>query len=68
MNAQKLATFCNVLELAYVEQGMSHGVRGAWFQTRRRERKFFTEDQMVTFTDKVEEDSGRHRQVNTFTS
>lgn len=68
MNAQKLATFCNVLELAYVEQGISHGVRGAWFQTRKRERKFYTEDEVVNFTDKVKEDSSRHAKVDSFTS
>ena len=32
MNAEKLARFCAIRELDYVEQGMSHGVKGAWFQ------------------------------------
>ena len=64
MNAQTLAMFCAVQELDYVEQGMSQGVKGAWFQTRKRVRKFFTETEVLDFTDKVKSSSDRHVKVN----
>ena len=35
MNAETLVKFCAIRELDYIEQGMSHGVKGAWFQTRK---------------------------------
>jgi hypothetical protein len=69
MNAQTLAMFCAVRELDYVEQGTDHGVKGAWFQTRKRVRKFFTEDEVKEFADRVKSESDRHAQVNpSFTS
>ena len=69
MNAQTLAMFCAVRELDYVEQGVSHGVKGAWFQTRKRVRQFFTEEEVLDFTEKVKSSSDRHTRVNpTFTS
>jgi hypothetical protein len=66
MNAETLNRFCAVLELDYVEQGMSAGIKGAWFQTRKRERKFYTEDEVQAFTNRVRTESGRH--AATFTS
>jgi hypothetical protein len=69
MNAETLARFCAVRELDYVEQGLAHGVRGAWFQTRKRVRQFFTDAEVIEFTEKVRTGSDRHKQVNgTFTS
>lgn len=69
MNAEKLARFCAIRELDYVEQGMSQGVKGAWFQTRKRERQFYTEQEVVDFNLKVQADSNRHARVNgSFTS
>lgn len=68
MDAATLNTFCAVRELDYVEQGCSDGIRGAWFQTRKRERKFFTDDEVQAFTDKVKSDSNRHARIHSFTS
>ncbi|MCA8937852.1 MAG: hypothetical protein KDB68_16825 [Planctomycetes bacterium] len=69
MNAEKLARFCAIRELDYVEQGMSHGVKGAWFQTRKRVRQFFTETEVLDFDAQVKADSNRHAQVTpSFTS
>jgi hypothetical protein len=64
MNAETLARFCAVRELDYVEQGIAQGVRGAWFQTRKRERKFFTDAEVIDFTDKVRTSSDRFTKVN----
>ncbi|MCB9936491.1 MAG: hypothetical protein H6840_12465 [Planctomycetes bacterium] len=69
MNAETLVKFCAIRELDYIEQGMSHGVKGAWFQTRKRERRFFSEDELREFNEKVKSDSNRHARVNpSFTS
>jgi hypothetical protein len=69
MNAETLARFCAVRELDYVEQGISQGIRGGWFQTRKRERKFFTDAEVIDFTDKVRTSSDRFTKVNnSFTS
>jgi hypothetical protein len=69
MNAETLARFCAVRELDYVEQGISQGIRGAWFQTRKRERKFFTDAEVIDFTEKVRTGSDRHAKVHgSFTS
>jgi hypothetical protein len=69
MNAETLARFCAVRELDYVEQGISHGARGAWFQTRKRVRQFFTDAEVLEFNERVRTGSDRHKQVNgTFTS
>jgi len=68
MNAETLSRFCRVLELDYVEQGMSAGCKGAWFQNRKRERKFYSEDEVQAFNTKVQTESNRHAKVNSFTS
>lgn len=69
MKAETLARFCAVRELDYVEAGISHGIKGAWFQTRKRERRFFTDKEVIDFTEKVKSDSDRHTRVNgSFTS
>jgi hypothetical protein len=69
MNAEKLARFCAGRELDYVEQGITQGIRGAWFQTRKRERRFFTDAEVIDFTEKVRTGSDRHTQVkSSFTS
>ena len=69
MNAEKVARFCAIRELDYVEQGISQGVKGAWFQTRKRERRFFTEKEVIDFNDQVQTESNRHAQVSdSFTS
>ncbi|MCA8910378.1 MAG: hypothetical protein KDB82_01635 [Planctomycetes bacterium] len=69
MNAEKVARFCAIRELDYVEQGISQGVKGAWFQTRKRERQFFTEKEVIDFNDQVQTESNRHAQVSdSFTS
>lgn len=67
MNAETLTRFCRVLELDYVEQGISGGCKGAWFQTRKRERKFYTEDEVEAFDTRVQSESSRHARVS-FTS
>jgi hypothetical protein len=69
MNAAKLATFCAVRELTFVEAGVADGIKGGWFQTRKRERAFFTEQEVAEFADKVKAGSNRHRQTQaSFTS
>jgi len=69
VNAEKVARFCAIRELDYVEQGISQGVKGAWFQTRKRERQFFTEKEVIDFNDQVQTESNRHAQVSdSFTS
>lgn len=68
MNAQKLSTFCAVRELSFVEQGVRQGIKGAWFETRKRERRFFTESEVVTFADEVKTQSDRLPVIQSFTS
>jgi len=69
MNASTLATYCAVRELVYVEQGFASGQKGAWFQTRKRERMFVTENDIHEFAEKVRSDSARNRQLHvSFTS
>lgn len=68
MNAQKLSTFCAVRELSFVEQGVRQGVKGAWFETRKRERRFFTESEVIEFADEVKTQSDRHPVIQSFTS
>lgn len=69
MNAETLSRFCAVRELDYVEAGISQGVRGAWFQTRKRVRQFFTDAEVIEFTERVRSGSDRHDKVKgTFTS
>jgi hypothetical protein len=69
VNAEKVARFCAIRELDYIEQGINHGIRGAWFQTRKRERQFFTEQEVIDFNEHVQTESNRHAQVNnSFTS
>jgi hypothetical protein len=68
MNAAKLVTFCAVREMTFVEQGSRDGVRGAWFETRKRERCFYTEQEVEEFADKVRTTSKRLRAQQTYTS
>ena len=68
MNAQKLSTFCAVRELSFVEQGVRQGVKGAWFETRKRERRFFTESEVIEFADEVKTQSDRLPVIQSFTS
>ena len=68
MNAETLSRFCRVLELDYVEQGMNGGCKGAWFQTRKRERKFYSEDEVQAFDSRVQTKSSRNAKVQSFTS
>jgi hypothetical protein len=69
MNASTLATYCAVRELVYVEQGLSQGVKGAWFQNRSRERMFVKEQDIHEFTEKVRREALNHRQLHvSFTS
>lgn len=49
MDAASLTTFCHIRELSYVEQTVREGVKGAWFETRRHERKFFAEAEISDF-------------------
>lgn len=69
MNAAKLATFCAVRELTFVEAGVADGHKGGWFQTRKRERAFYTENEIAEFADRVKVESARIRRVaESFTS
>lgn len=69
MNAARLATFCAVRELTFVEAGIADGQKGGWFQTRKRERAFFTEGEITEFADRVKAESARIRKVaESFTS
>lgn len=68
MNAQKLSTFCAVRELSFVEQGVRQGIKGAWFETRKRERRFFTESEVIEFADEVKTQSDRLPVIQSFTS
>jgi hypothetical protein len=69
MKASTLATFCAVRELTYVEQGSTEGKKGAWFQTRKRERMFVSEGEILEFTERVLSESPHHRQLHvSFTS
>jgi hypothetical protein len=49
MDAASLTCFCQVRELSYVEQTIQGGIKGAWFETRKRERKFYPEVEIDTF-------------------
>lgn len=53
MDAATVTTFCQVRELSFVEQSVRDGVRGAWFENRRRERKFFAETEISEFADEI---------------
>lgn len=53
MDSATLTTFCHVRELSYVEQSVRDGVKGAWFENRRHERKFFAESEISSFTQGV---------------
>ena len=46
MEAATITIFCAIRELSYVEQGVLEGVRGGWFETRRRERRFFANEEI----------------------
>ncbi|MCC7509643.1 MAG: hypothetical protein IT464_09730 [Planctomycetes bacterium] len=67
MNAATLATFCAVRELTFVEAGVADGNKGGWFQTRKRQRQFYTEQEITDFTNRVKSESARRNAV-TFTS
>lgn len=53
MDAASLTCFCRVRELSYVEQTVQGGVKGAWFENRKRERKFYTEVEVDNFATEV---------------
>ncbi|MBE7493014.1 MAG: hypothetical protein HS108_14830 [Planctomycetes bacterium] len=54
MDAASLTCFCQVRELSYVEQAVQGGIKGAWFENRRRERKFFAESEIDAFAREVQ--------------
>ncbi|MBX3458766.1 MAG: hypothetical protein KF696_02235 [Planctomycetes bacterium] len=64
MNAANIATFCAVRELTFVEAGVADGTKGAWFQTRKRERQFYTEIEVDQFAKKIQDDSARRRAIS----
>ncbi len=69
MDAERIATFCAVRELTFVEAGLADGHKGGWFQDRKRHRSFFTEQQISEFTEQLRIESARHRQIyTTYTS
>jgi hypothetical protein len=69
MDAAKIATFCAVRELTFVESGVADGRKGGWFQTRKRQRAFYSELEISEFAARVQADSVRRRQVQqSFTS
>lgn len=53
MDAASLTCFCQVRELSYVEQTVQGGIKGAWFENRRRERKFFADTEIIDFAKEV---------------
>ncbi|MCC6464736.1 MAG: hypothetical protein IT463_05290 [Planctomycetes bacterium] len=55
MDAATLTTFCAVRELSFVEQGVREGAKGAWFENRRRQRTFFSDDEITQFAARVHE-------------
>lgn len=64
MNAANIATFCAVRELTFVEAGIADGAKGGWFQTRKRERQFYSETEVDQFAKKVQDDSARRRAIS----
>lgn len=54
MDAASLTCFCQVRELSYVEQTIQGGIKGAWFENRKRERKFYPETEIDTFARDVQ--------------
>lgn len=68
MDAASLTCFCQVRELSYVEQTIQGGIKGAWFETRKRERKFFPDTEIASFTKDVKEHQIPRVAYGTFTS
>lgn len=46
MDAATLNAFCAVKELTFVETVVRSGTKGAWFEDRKRVRKFFAENEV----------------------
>jgi hypothetical protein len=63
MDAERIATFCAVRELTFVEAGLADGSKGGWFQDRKRRRSFVTEQEISEFTERVRQESARRLQV-----
>jgi hypothetical protein len=63
MDAERIATFCAVRELTFVEAGLADGSKGGWFQDRKRHRSFVTEQEITDFTERVRQESARRVQV-----
>jgi hypothetical protein len=53
MDAASVTTFCHIRELSFVEQTVQGGVKGAWFETRRHERKFFPEAEIAGLAQQI---------------
>ncbi len=47
MDAATLNAFCAVRELTFVETGVRAGAKGAWFEDRKRGRKFVSDNDVI---------------------
>lgn len=48
MKASDLTTFCAVKELTFVETCVRDGIKGAWFENRKHDRQFISEQEIET--------------------
>ena len=53
MDAATLNAFCAVKELTFVETIVRAGTKGAWFEDRKRARKFFAEQEVAEVVRKM---------------
>lgn len=47
MDAATLTAFCAARELTFVETGVLKGTKGAWFEDRKRARRFVPESDVL---------------------
>lgn len=66
MDAALLTTFCAVRELTFVERGVRGGSQGYWFESRKRDRSFYSDEQLREAVEKIS--SRRAVPVMTYTS
>ncbi|MBK9975489.1 MAG: hypothetical protein IPP14_12025 [Planctomycetes bacterium] len=68
MDAASVTSFCQVRELSFVEQSVRNGIKGAWFENRRRERSFFAESEIADFSKELRAHPLPRHTASTFTT
>ena len=66
MEASAVATFCAVKELTFVELTVRDGVKGGWFEDRKRNRSFHSVEEVKNQAEKAR--SSRITRVISYTS